>query len=96
VTFSWDSPLTWFEEEEPLLAHARDPHKRVDVVTSSRAVRAEIDVLYPSTVLVSQMLLVRSETAVAGALLINGGLWHRPLRKAMTFLQHRGIPARLG
>jgi uncharacterized protein (DUF427 family) len=43
VTFSWDGPLTWFEEEEPLLAHARDPHKRVDVVASSRAVRAEID-----------------------------------------------------
>ena len=31
VTFSWRDPLTWFEEEEPLLAHARDPHKRVDV-----------------------------------------------------------------
>src|SRR5690349_15733024 len=33
----------WFEEEEPLLAHAHDPHKRVDVVASSRAVRVEID-----------------------------------------------------
>lgn len=43
VTFAWDGPLTWFEEEEPLLAHARDPHKRVDVVASSRAVRVEID-----------------------------------------------------
>src|SRR5215475_11940298 len=42
VTFSWRDPLTWFEEEEPLLAHARDPHKRVDVVASSRAVRVEI------------------------------------------------------
>jgi len=42
VTFSWLDPLTWFEEEEPLLAHARDPHKRIDVVASSRAVRAEI------------------------------------------------------
>ncbi len=35
VTFSWLDPLTWFEEEEPLLAHARDPHKWVDVVASS-------------------------------------------------------------
>jgi uncharacterized protein (DUF427 family) len=33
----------WSEEEEPLLAHARDPHKRVDVVAGSRAIRAEID-----------------------------------------------------
>ena len=43
VTFSWSDPLTWFEEEEPLIAHARDPHKRVDVVPSSRAVRVEVD-----------------------------------------------------
>ena len=43
VTFSWLGPLTWFEEEEPLAAHAVDPHKRVDVLASSRAVRVEID-----------------------------------------------------
>jgi uncharacterized protein (DUF427 family) len=43
VTFSWRGPLTWFEEDEPLLAHARDPHKRVDVAESSRAVRVETD-----------------------------------------------------
>jgi uncharacterized protein (DUF427 family) len=43
VTFSWGDPLTWFEEDEPLMAHARDPHKRVDVVPSSRAVRVEVD-----------------------------------------------------
>src|SRR4051794_25300266 len=30
VTFSWRDGLTWFEEDEPLFAHARDPHKRVD------------------------------------------------------------------
>jgi uncharacterized protein (DUF427 family) len=43
VTFSWSGGLTWFEEDEPLLAHARDPHKRVDVVPSSRDVRVEVD-----------------------------------------------------
>lgn len=42
VTFSWRD-LDWFEEEEPVLAHARDPHKRVDVVHSSRHVRVELD-----------------------------------------------------
>src|SRR4051794_18972556 len=34
VTFAWREPLTWFEEDEPLLMYARDPHKRVDVVSS--------------------------------------------------------------
>jgi uncharacterized protein (DUF427 family) len=43
VTFSWSDPLTWLEEDEPLIAHARDPHKRVDVVPSSRHVRVEVD-----------------------------------------------------
>lgn len=42
ITFSWRD-LTWFEEEEELMAHARDPHKRVDVVPSSRQVRIELD-----------------------------------------------------
>jgi uncharacterized protein (DUF427 family) len=42
VTFSWGE-LTWFEEDEELLAHARDPHKRVDVAPSSRRVRVEVD-----------------------------------------------------
>jgi uncharacterized protein (DUF427 family) len=42
ITFSWRD-LTWLEEEEQLKAHARDPHKRVDVVPSSRHVRVELD-----------------------------------------------------
>jgi uncharacterized protein (DUF427 family) len=42
ITFSWQD-LAWFEEEEQLQAHARDPHKRVDVVPSSRHVRVELD-----------------------------------------------------
>jgi uncharacterized protein (DUF427 family) len=42
VTFSW-AHLTWFEEDEALMAHARDPHKRVDVAPSSRQVRVELD-----------------------------------------------------
>ena len=43
LTFDWFGELDWFEEEEPLFAHARDPHKRVDVAPSSRHVVVEID-----------------------------------------------------
>jgi uncharacterized protein (DUF427 family) len=42
ITFSWRD-LAWFEESEPLFAHARDPHKRVDVAPSTRHVRVESD-----------------------------------------------------
>jgi uncharacterized protein (DUF427 family) len=41
VTFSWDA-VDWYEEDELLIAHARDPHKRVDTAHSSRHVQVEI------------------------------------------------------
>ncbi|MFF3203848.1 DUF427 domain-containing protein [Streptomyces sp. NPDC002962] len=33
----------WYEEEEEIFIHPRDPHKRVDALPSSRHVRIEID-----------------------------------------------------
>ncbi|WP_236788537.1 DUF427 domain-containing protein [Amycolatopsis sp. GM8] len=33
----------WFEEDEEIFVHPRDPHKRVDILASSRHVRIEID-----------------------------------------------------
>jgi uncharacterized protein (DUF427 family) len=33
----------WFEEEEPIMAHPRDPFHRVDILSSSRHVRIELD-----------------------------------------------------
>jgi uncharacterized protein (DUF427 family) len=41
ITFKWGA-LHWFEEEEQVFVHARDPHKRVDVMPSSRHVRVEV------------------------------------------------------
>ncbi len=37
VTFSWRQ-LEWYEEDERVVVHARDPHKRVDTLHSSRRV----------------------------------------------------------
>ncbi len=36
ITFDWWGALEWFEEDEKIFAHARDPFKRVDVIPSSR------------------------------------------------------------
>ncbi|MFJ4932193.1 DUF427 domain-containing protein [Streptomyces sp. NPDC088736] len=33
----------WYEEEEEIFVHPRDPHKRVDAIPSGRHVRVEID-----------------------------------------------------
>jgi uncharacterized protein (DUF427 family) len=39
LAFYWDKMDAWYEEEEQVFAHARDPYKRVDVLPSSRHVR---------------------------------------------------------
>lgn len=38
VAFYWDRVEGWYEEDEEIFVHARDPYKRVDVVASSRRV----------------------------------------------------------
>lgn len=43
VSVSWDAVDQWLEDDEPLLAHARDPFKRIDVRRSSRHVVVEHD-----------------------------------------------------
>lgn len=42
LTFAWNAMDAWYEEEEEVFVHARDPHKRVDVLRSSRHVRVAI------------------------------------------------------
>ena len=43
VRFSWDMLDEWFEEDELVYTHPRDPYTRVDILSSSRHVRIEID-----------------------------------------------------
>ncbi len=38
VTFRWNLMDAWFEEDEGVIAHARDPHHRIDVLRSTRRV----------------------------------------------------------
>jgi uncharacterized protein (DUF427 family) len=41
VTFSWRQ-LAWYEEDERVVMHARDPYKRVDTLHSSRHVQVYV------------------------------------------------------
>ena len=38
VAFYWDRVEGWYEEDEEIFVHPRDPYKRVDVIASSRHV----------------------------------------------------------
>lgn len=41
--FYWDRVDHWYEEDEEVFVHPRDPYKRVDAVASSRPVRVVVD-----------------------------------------------------
>jgi uncharacterized protein (DUF427 family) len=41
--FEWDSLDAWFEEDEQVFVHPRDPYTRVDALRSTRSVRVELD-----------------------------------------------------
>ena len=43
IRLDWDSMDAWFEEDEEVFTHARDPYTRVDILPSSRHVRIELD-----------------------------------------------------
>jgi uncharacterized protein (DUF427 family) len=43
VRLDWDAMDAWFEEDEEVFVHPRNPYTRVDVLASSRRVRVEVD-----------------------------------------------------
>ena len=43
IRFDWHSMDAWFEEDEQVFTHARDPYTRVDILASSRHVRVDVD-----------------------------------------------------
>ncbi len=42
VRFDWDA-LQWYEEDEPIYGHPRNPYARVDALRSHRHIRIELD-----------------------------------------------------
>ena len=42
LRFDWDAMDAWFEEDEEVFTHARNPYTRVDILPTSRRVRVEM------------------------------------------------------
>jgi uncharacterized protein (DUF427 family) len=42
IRLDWDAMDAWFEEDEQVFTHARDPYTRVDILHSSRHVQVQI------------------------------------------------------
>jgi uncharacterized protein (DUF427 family) len=43
LRFDWEAMDAWFEEDEQVYVHPRNPYTRVDILQSSRHVRVEVD-----------------------------------------------------
>jgi uncharacterized protein (DUF427 family) len=43
IRFDWDAADAWFEEDEEVFVHPRNPYVRVDALRSTRSVRVELD-----------------------------------------------------
>jgi uncharacterized protein (DUF427 family) len=43
VRFDWDAMDAWYEEDDEVFVHARDPYKRIDVLSSSTHVEVLVD-----------------------------------------------------
>ncbi len=43
VRLDWQAMDAWFEEDEEVYVHPRDPNTRIDILPSSRSVRVELD-----------------------------------------------------
>jgi uncharacterized protein (DUF427 family) len=43
IRLDWDAMDGWFEEDEEVFTHPRDPYTRLDILPSSRHVRIEVD-----------------------------------------------------
>lgn len=43
VSVQWDTVDTWYEEEERVLGHPRNPYHRVDCLRTNRRLRVEVD-----------------------------------------------------
>lgn len=43
IRLDWDAMDGWFEEDEEVFTHPRDPYTRMDILPTSRRVRVELD-----------------------------------------------------
>jgi uncharacterized protein (DUF427 family) len=43
IRLDWEAMDAWFEEDEQVFTHVRDPYTRIDILPSSRHIRIEVD-----------------------------------------------------
>lgn len=94
VQVAWDAVEEWFEEEEPVRLHARNPYHRVDCLKAHRRLRVEVGdaVLVDTTDTVAvyetalePRLYVRPEHVPAGVLVKSATTTYCPYKGTATY-----------
>ena len=67
MRFDWDALDAWFEEDEEVFVHPRNPYARVDALRSARPVRIELD---GAVLAASDSPVMLFETGTSHALLL--------------------------
>jgi uncharacterized protein (DUF427 family) len=89
VTVPWDAVDAWYEEDEQMLGHPRNPYHRVDCVRSRRSLRVEA----AATVLVDTTeTMVVYETALEPRLYVDPRHVHVELTRSQvhTYCPYKG------
>ena len=82
IAFKWKAMSHWYEEEEQIFLHPRNPYHRVDTIPSSRHVEVFVDGVKVAD---SERPYLLFETSLAHALLYPGGRCRRPLPGGQRF-----------
>jgi uncharacterized protein (DUF427 family) len=87
VTVSWDAVDAWFEENEQMFGHVRNPYHRVDSLRSHRLLRVEA---------AGATLVDTTETIVVYETALEPNAHLLPLQGHCDVLEHRGRRRRAG
>jgi len=94
VGFEWDAMDAWYEEDERVIGHPRDPFHRIDTLGSSRPIRVALDgvtlaetedaVFLAETGLPMRYYIPRADVHLAH-LEPSDSVWHCPYKGVGTF-----------
>ena len=90
VTVAWDAVDAWFEEDEEVLGHPRNPYHRVDCLRSTRHLRVEAA---GTTLVDTDETLVVYETALEPRLYVDPGVVRMDLLRrsaTQTYCPYKG------
>jgi len=90
IRLDWGSMDAWFEEDEQVFTHPRNPYTRVDILPSSRHVRVEVDGEESSMQVVSSAEANSREGRISSVSPVGAALMGRKVGDVITIVTPGG------